>query len=134
MVIQIKKVQDDGRVFIDMAGGEENPCQDCGACCSHFRVSFYMGELSGGTGGWVPVEMTSKVNDFHACMKGTESGSGRCIALKGEIGQSGIRCGVYENRPSPCREYPVWMEDGSPNPDCQRLRGARGIPLLSFKK
>lgn len=133
MKIQLKKIQDDGRVFIDMLNHAENPCQNCGACCSHFRVSFYMGELSGESNGLVPAEMTTKVNSFHACMKGTESGNGRCIALQGEIGKPGIGCAIYANRPSPCREYPVWLEDGTPNPDCQRLRKARGISLLPQK-
>lgn len=41
-VIEIKKVQDDGRVFIDMPNSDKNPCLTCGACCSYFRISFYL--------------------------------------------------------------------------------------------
>ena len=129
-IIQIKRVQDDNRVFIDMADDDANPCKSCGVCCSHFRVSFYMGELSGSSGGQVPAELTSKVNDFHACMKGTESGNGRCISLLGELGKPGIGCAIYANRPTPCREFPVWLDDGTPNPDCQRLRAKNGLPPL----
>jgi Fe-S-cluster containining protein len=80
-------------------GEQENPCLSCGACCAHFRVSFYCGELQGPAGGWVPVELTSKVNDLHAAMKGTEFGNGRCIALRGEIGKAGVSCSIYRDRP-----------------------------------
>jgi len=80
---------------------DENPCLSCGVCCSHFRVSFYSGELSGETGGTVPVELTTKVGPLRACMKGTEQGEGRCIALRGTLGQPGIHCAIYPDRPTP---------------------------------
>ena len=107
-----------------------NPCFACGACCAHFRISFYSGELEGETGGWVPIALTSKIGPLRAAMKGTESGGGRCIGLKGDIGHPNIGCGIYPVRPSVCREYQAYNPDGSPNPDCQRLRLARGLPLL----
>lgn len=128
--LQIRLVQEDNRVFLDMPDVPENPCFSCGACCAHFRVSFYCGELSGGSGGVVPAEMASMLNPVMACMKGTEAGGGRCIALRGTLGQPGIACGIYENRPTPCREYPTWLDDASPNPDCQRLRATIGLPPL----
>jgi len=109
---------------------EANPCLSCGACCAHFRVSFYFGELSGEMGGCVPVELTSKINDFRAAMKGTESGNGRCVALCGDIGKPGVCCSIYPNRPTPCREFDPWLPDGSPNPDCQRLRAQQGLTVL----
>lgn len=109
---------------------DENPCLSCGVCCSHFRVSFYSGELSGETGGTVPVELTTKVGPLRACMKGTEQGEGRCIALRGTLGQPGIHCAIYPDRPTPCRDYQIWELDGSPNVDCQRLRSKHGLPLL----
>ena len=129
---QVKHVESDGRVFIDLTEAD-NPCGSCGACCSHFRVSFYMGETIH-LGGLVPSEMTSKLTDFHACMKGTEAGSGRCIALVGEVGHQGIKCSIYHDRPSPCREYPVWLDDGSPNPKCQVLRSSIGVRPLEVNK
>lgn len=125
-----RSIQDDQRVFIDMPAHDDNPCTACGACCSTFRVSFYCGELTGGSGGFVPVELSSKVNDFLACMKGTEAGNGRCIALQGNVGEPGIRCSIYADRPSPCREFPAWLDDGTPNPDCQRVRAKFGLPPL----
>ena len=111
------------------AGMDDNPCLGCGACCAHFRVSFYFGELEGASGGWVPIELTSKVNDFRAAMKGTESGNGQCVALEGKVGK-GVSCSIYDKRPSPCREFEAWEADGSPNPDCQRLRVKHGLPEL----
>ena len=53
-------------------------------------------------------------------------GGGRCISLRGELGKPGIHCAIYENRPTPCREFDIWLPDGTPNPDCQRLRAALG--------
>lgn len=113
----------------DMSDDDSNPCLSCGACCAHFRISFYCGELDSAPGGWVPSEMASKLTDTIACMRGTESGGQRCSALTGEVGQR-IGCSIYAQRPSPCREYPVWLSDGSPNPDCQRLRARIGLPPL----
>ena len=55
-------------------------------------------------------------------MKGTESGHDRCIAL-----QTDGLCSIYEHRPSVCREFPVFMENGSLNPECVRLRILHGI-------
>ena len=133
--IQIINLQEDGRVFVDMPDDDSNPCSTCGACCSHFRVSFYQGELDAMPGGTVPENMTVNIGGFRACMSGTEYGSGRCVALQGEIGQGPISCSIYQKRPSVCREYPVWEEDGTPNTDCQRLREKIGLkPLLPQKK
>jgi len=112
---------------------DENPCLSCGVCCSHFRVSFYSGELAGETGGTVPVELTTKIGPLRACMKGTEQGGGRCIALRGTLGQPGIHCAIYPDRPNPCRDYQIWEADGSPNPDCQRLRAKHGLPPLPHR-
>ncbi len=112
---------EDGRVFYDMAG-DRNPCFGCGACCRHFRVSFYHGELDSQPGGYVPAELTQQITPFRACMKGTEAGHGRCVAQ-----QDDGRCAIYLRRPSVCREFPVFMEDGSMNPECVRLRAMYGI-------
>ena len=132
--IQIVHRQDDDRVFIDMPDSPDNPCISCGICCAHFRVSFYCGELSDGLGGFVPAELTSQLTPLMACMKGTETGHGRCIALRGTLGRPGIACAIYANRPTPCREFPTWLEDGTPNPDCQRLRASIGLPPLAAQR
>ena len=115
-----------------LAGGREfNPCLSCGACCAHFRVSFYCGEVAGENGGRVPLELVTPISPLRVCMAGTERGAGRCVALRGELGKPGIHCAIYEDRPSPCREFEVWQPDGSVNPDCQRLRAALGLPGLA---
>ena len=128
--IQLLDIQDDNRIFADMVNDDANPCLSCGACCQYFRVSMYMGEMTG-AGGTVPDELVSQVNPYIVCMKGTEAGYGRCVALRGEVGKPGIHCAIYAQRPSPCREFRVWADDGSPNPDCQRLRERAGLPPLA---
>ena len=117
---QIAIRTEDDRVFYDMP--EQSPCTGCGACCRHFRISFYQGELDTQPGGFVPADLTQSLTPFLACMKGTEKGEGRCIAL-----QDDNRCGIYEHRPSPCREFRVFMDDGSLNPECLRLKAKYGI-------
>lgn len=114
-----------------MSASADNPCISCGACCAHFRVSFYCGELEDGSGGTVPAALTARVAPMIACMKGTEQGRGRCVALAGELGKAGIACTIYDRRPSTCREFDNWLPDGTPNPQCQRLRARIGLPLLA---
>jgi hypothetical protein len=125
--IQIKNITDSGDVFIDMADDPMNPCKSCGVCCTHFRVSFYNGELDS-NGGTVPNNLVTQITPFLVAMKGTENG-GRCTSLIGEIGKD-ISCGIYHNRSSSCRAFPVWLEDGSPNEKCQELRVKNGLPKL----
>ena len=109
----------------------DNPCISCGACCAYYRVSFYCGELEDGSDGAVPAALATRVAPMIACMKGTEHGHGRCVALIGELGQPGIACRIYERRPSTCREFDNGLEDGTPNPACQRLRARIGLPALA---
>lgn len=124
--MQIVINTEDNRTFYDMP--EHSICNDCGACCKNFRVSFYQGELDSFPGGTVPVAMTQPVTPFLVCMNGTENGNnqgkGRCVAL-----QTNNRCAIYDNRPSPCREYATYMEDGSLNPKCIQLRAQYGIGM-----
>lgn len=129
--VQLLRLQEDKRVFADMAGHTGNPCLSCGACCQHFRVSMYMGEMASSPGGTVPDDLVNPLTSVIVCMKGTETGGGRCIALRGTVGQPGIHCAIYAARPTPCREYRVWHDDGTPNPNCQRLRGNIGLPPLA---
>lgn len=108
-----------------------SPCLSCGACCAHFRVSFYCGEIADSSGaGMVPPELVTQVGPLRAAMKGTEHGHGRCIALRGEVGSNTVHCGIYPQRPSPCREFEPWLEDGTPQADCQRVRARFGLPPL----
>lgn len=106
-----------------------NPCLDCGVCCAHFRVSFYWAEGDDTPDGHVPVAMTEHLNLHLRCMKGTNDRPPRCSALMGDIGH-GVRCTIYPVRPSPCREFPVYLPDGAPNEACQRLRASIGLAPL----
>ncbi|WP_034948382.1 YkgJ family cysteine cluster protein [Erwinia oleae] len=105
-----------------------NPCISCGACCAHFRVSFYWSEADDG-GGVVPAELTEPLNLFMRNMRGTNARSPRCVALKGEPGGC-VSCGIYENRPTPCREFARAGENGEANEACDRARARYGLPPL----
>lgn len=113
-----------------------NPCLTCGACCAFFRVSFYWGETDLAPGGSVPQEFTEPLSDFLVCMKGTNQKKPRCAALEGEIGKA-VRCAIYDNRPTPCREFGVFWEKGTARirteelQRCNRARAAWGLPPLS---
>ncbi|MFH8134660.1 YkgJ family cysteine cluster protein [Pantoea osteomyelitidis] len=105
-----------------------NPCMTCGACCAHFRVSFYWAEADDG-GGAVPASLTEPLNLFLRAMRGTNSLAPRCVALQGEIGGC-VSCGIYAERPSPCREFNMSGEDGIANDACDRARARYGLPPL----
>lgn len=107
----------------------DSPCLNCGACCATFRVSFYWGESDAVTGGLVPQRLTEQVTPHISCMQGTNQRSPRCVALMGEIGE-GVRCTIYENRSSTCREFPFHGESGLDSPDCQKARALHGLPPL----
>ena len=94
-------------------------CTRCGACCAHFRVDFSVYETEA-EGGSVPQGLCERVTDDMARLRGTDHSPPRCAALWGQIGQE-VRCGIYEWRPSPCREF----EAGSPA--CLRVRRAHGL-------
>ncbi|ANQ84693.1 YkgJ family cysteine cluster protein [Azoarcus olearius] len=106
-----------------------NPCLDCGICCTHFRISFYWAEADDAPGGFVPADMTEQLTPHLRCMKGSNSIPRRCSALAGTVGEK-VWCTIYENRPTPCREFPVYFDDGQPNPKCDELRARIGLPAL----
>jgi Fe-S-cluster containining protein len=93
-------------------------CTRCGACCASFRVDFSVHELED-LGGCVPSGLGEVVNADIARMRGTDHQPPRCAALSGKFGEK-IGCGIYEWRPSPCREF----EEGSEACDLARRRHA----------
>jgi len=95
-------------------------CQRCGACCAHYRVSFYWAEASDAPGGVIPVELTEQLTPHLRCMRGTSSSAPRCTALAGEVGVS-VGCSIYAQRPAVCRE--VMPGD----PQCLKARARHGI-------
>ena len=97
------------------------PCQQCGACCASFRVSFYWTEaLQSG----LAETLIEKVNTHMACMAGTNSRQPRCLALQGEVGKE-VRCTAYAQRPSPCREVQPGDEK------CTKARARYGLGPVS---
>ena len=112
-------------------------CQQCGACCAHYRVSFYWGESNPNTGGTVPPDLTERLTPFRVIMKGTGTKPSRCVALEGTVGQH-VACTIHTIRASTCREFGVHDVDGRPtihSGDVERCNAAReawGIPPLDI--
>lgn len=106
-------------------------CLTCGACCASYRVSFYWGEATGAPQGYVPSELTENFHPHLLCMQGTNQAEPRCVALEGEIGQQ-VGCRIYDQRPSPCREF-VAGDEGT-NAYCDKARAKYGLaPLIPVK-
>jgi Fe-S-cluster containining protein len=82
-------------------------CTTCGACCASFRVDFSVYETDE-MGGQVPSGLCVEVTESLCRMRGTDHSPPRCAALTGKVGEL-ASCGIYEWRPSPCREF----EEGS---------------------
>jgi Fe-S-cluster containining protein len=97
-----------------------NICQQCGACCASFRVSFYWAEAPERG---LPDAIVEKLNPHLACMAGTNQPAPHCRALEGAVGQN-VTCSVYSQRPSPCRE----VEPGDAK--CNQARATHGLPPL----
>src|SRR5574341_35973 len=97
-----------------------NPCQSCGACCAAFRVTFHRSELDS-EGGCVPAALADGETASLCRMRGTDYASPRCVALVGEIGVR-VSCGIYRERPSPCREFGERVEISGFDDACLRAR------------
>jgi Fe-S-cluster containining protein len=97
-----------------------NPCLACGACCKTYRVSFYWAEADERG---LPAALVERVTPHVSCMAGTNAAAPVCAALgTGDAGP--LSCGVYGQRPEPCREV-------QPGDDkCQRARLRHGLPSL----
>lgn len=95
-------------------------CLACGACCMSFRVSFYWAEAEARG---LPAALTEQLGPFHACMAGTNAARPRCAALQGTAGGP-VACGVYAQRPAPCREVQPGDEK------CERARSRHGLAPL----
>ncbi|OQY57494.1 MAG: hypothetical protein B6245_16735 [Desulfobacteraceae bacterium 4572_88] len=119
--------------YLKKCNGEQvraNLCEKCGACCAFFCVSFPEAETDEASGGVVPIAMTLPTKDSKRFMKGTKTKTHRCIALEGMVG-SKVRCGIYENRPSACRNFMRSWENDIGNRLCDKARGAFGLQPFS---
>lgn len=54
----------------------------------------------------------------------------RCDALAGTVGAC-VRCQIYDQRPSPCRDLHAAYENGEPSPQCDRARERHGLSPLT---
>ncbi|MBA4341467.1 MAG: zinc/iron-chelating domain-containing protein [Methylibium sp.] len=105
-----------------------NPCISCGACCATFRVDFAREELLS-EGGTVPDSLAIDLLPGLCRMRGTDHASPRCAALVGTVGQQ-ASCGIYEWRPSPCREFGLRAPLGIGDEACNRARRRHGLAPL----
>ena len=104
-------------------------CQRCGACCAAFRVSFDRSQCDDLPGGYVPVALADE-EGAHTCrMRGTDYNPPRCVALVGKVGEA-VRCGIYEFRPDPCRDFAAHGLHGIRNEACNQARARHGLPPL----
>ena len=97
-----------------------SPCQSCGACCAHYRVSFYWQEAEQRG---LDVGRLVQVTPLRVCFQGTDTPPSRCVHLAGEVG-SCASCTIYDQRPTPCREVQTGDEK------CLRAREAHGLGPL----
>lgn len=100
-----------------------HPCLSCGACCASFRVDFSIYEAED-NGGRVPQGLIEEVTRHTCRMRGTDYASPRCAALIGKVGVQAA-CGIYEWRPSPCREFAAGSDA------CNRVRQRLHLPPLT---
>lgn len=100
-----------------------HPCLSGGACCASFRVDFAVEETQA-QGGSVPHGLVVDVTPTTCRMRGTDHVPARCAALTGKVSGT-VGCGIYESRPSPCREF----EAG--DAACHRARSRHGLPPLA---
>jgi Fe-S-cluster containining protein len=107
---------------------DANPCLACGACCASFRVDFACEDLQS-RGGRLPDSLAVELNDTLARMRGTDHLPPRCIALVGQVGVA-ARCGIHEDRPSPCREFGLRAPMGLGDEACARARTRHGLAPL----
>lgn len=96
-------------------------CQECGACCATYRVSFYWAEA---TSLGLPDTLVEQMGPFYACMADTNRAAPRCAALEGQVGET-VRCRVYGQRPTPCRE----LQPGDDK--CLRARVRNGLSAIA---
>jgi Fe-S-cluster containining protein len=97
-----------------------------------YPVTFSRQELDSEAGGWVPEAMAERDAIFKRCahMRGTRDHPRRCVALEGSVGES-VRCTIYEQRPSPCRDFAPEADAGRGDARCGDARRLQGLLPLT---
>lgn len=62
-------------------------------------------------------------------MRGTDAAPPRCVALEGQVGEA-VRCTIYADRPSPCRDFAPYASLGMADEACARARRRHGLQPL----
>ena len=77
----------------------------------------------------MPDELVASISPSRVAMLGTDCKPTRCISLEGTVG-SEVKCSIYNERSSTCREFEASWENGEANVDCDAARAAFGLPAL----
>ncbi|MBB4011206.1 hypothetical protein GGR36_000514 [Niveibacterium umoris] len=88
-----------------------------------------MSERDDQPGGMVPEALADEETASTCRMRGTDRAAPRCVALVGKVGEA-VHCGIYEFRPSPCREFAPHGWLGVSNAACNRARARHGLVAL----
>jgi Fe-S-cluster containining protein len=94
------------------------------------RVTFHCSEADDHPGGFVPATLADEETASLRRMRGTDRTRPRCVALGGVIGEA-VRCGIYEHRPSPCRDFAAHGLFGITNAACNEARRRHDLPPLA---
>ena len=106
-----------------------NQCERCGTCCAFFPVKFSRTTDPLFCGSSALLSLSSAMGEHDLVMNGTNGRNPRCIALVGQVGVR-VSCGIYDQRPSCCRDFmPAW-DHGDFNSLCNRSRAAYGLPTF----
>ena len=78
----------------------------------------------------MPDDTVEVVTPNLVAMVGTNQSNPRCEKLAGDIGDD-VRCTMYEQRSSSCRDFDASWENGVHNPRCDDARAKHGLPPLA---
>lgn len=86
------------------ADPREFDCRTCGACCTpEVKLPFYVGLNKDDLLRLTPAFRARNTARASLLTKLDTVGNCVCVALRGTVGRR-VSCGIYERRPSACRE------------------------------
>ena len=105
----------------------ELDCRRCGACCVNHPANrdegfIYWVEIGDDDAILERADLVTKhvIRDADGVPHLRMAADGRCLALRGTLGAD-VRCGIYHQRPTPCRR----VQPGDAL--CLRYRDAHGL-------